>query len=110
MCSKQRFMEKLCRVESHDHFSFLQDPYVQMYLSVCDREIRHLGRQSFHTNFSLDHPIEEVGRLLSATLLRHTHLTPQLIEVLEQGKMLEMVKMEKFSEILLTALLFSIVS
>ncbi|XP_071532835.1 E3 ubiquitin-protein ligase HERC2 isoform X2 [Panulirus ornatus] len=62
-----------------------QDPYVQMYLSMCDREIRHSGRHSLHTNFSLDHPIEEAGRLLSATLLRHTHLTPQLIEVLEQG-------------------------
>ncbi|KAG0712557.1 putative E3 ubiquitin-protein ligase HERC2 [Chionoecetes opilio] len=63
-----------------------QDPYVQMYLSLCDREIRQSGRHSLHTNFSLDHPIEEAGRLLSATLLRHTHLTPQLIEVLEQGK------------------------
>ncbi|KAK8398901.1 hypothetical protein O3P69_004178 [Scylla paramamosain] len=62
-----------------------QDPYVQMFLSLCDREIRHSGRHSLHTNFSLDHPIEEAGRLLSATLLRHTHLTPQLIEVLEQG-------------------------
>ncbi|XP_042217246.1 E3 ubiquitin-protein ligase HERC2-like isoform X2 [Homarus americanus] len=62
-----------------------QDPYVQMFLSVSDREIRHLGRHSLHTNFSLDHPIEEAGRLMSATLLRHTHLTPQLIEVLEQG-------------------------
>lgn len=64
---------------------FFQDPYVQMYMSLCDREIRHSGRHSLHTNFSLDHPIEEAGRLLSATLLRHTHLTPQLIEVLEQG-------------------------
>ena len=63
-----------------------QDPYVQMFLSLCDREIRHSGRHSLHTNFSLDHPIEEAGRLLSATLLRHTHLTPQLIEVLEQGR------------------------
>ncbi|MPC65234.1 hypothetical protein E2C01_059367 [Portunus trituberculatus] len=63
-----------------------RDPYVQMFLSLCDREIRHSGRHSLHTNFSLDHPIEEAGRLLSATLLRHTHLTPQLIEVLEQGR------------------------
>ncbi|XP_064088356.1 putative HERC2-like protein 3 [Macrobrachium nipponense] len=62
-----------------------QDPYVQMYLSICDREIRHSGRHALHTNFSLDHPIEEVGRLMSATLLRHTHLTLQLIEVIEQG-------------------------
>lgn len=80
---------------------------MQMYLSVCDREIRHLGRQSFHTNFSLDHPIEEVGRLLSATLLRHTHLTPQLIEVLEQGEMLEM---KQFWEFLMTTLLYNILS
>ncbi|XP_042876756.1 E3 ubiquitin-protein ligase HERC2-like isoform X6 [Penaeus japonicus] len=62
-----------------------QDPYVQMFLSICDREIRQSGRHSLHTNFSLDHPIEEVGRLVSATLLRHTHLTAQLIEVIEQG-------------------------
>lgn len=57
-----------------------------MFLSICDREIRQSGRHSLHTNFSLDHPIEEVGRLVSATLLRHTHLTAQLIEVIEQGK------------------------
>ena len=58
---------------------------MQMFMSLCDREIKDSGSHPLHTNFPLDHPIEEVGRQLTATLLRHNNLTPQLIEVIEQG-------------------------
>lgn len=58
---------------------------MQMFLSLCDKEVRHFAFHTPHTNFALDHPIEEVGRQLSATLLKHNNLTPHLIELIEQG-------------------------
>ncbi|XP_076028585.1 E3 ubiquitin-protein ligase HERC2 isoform X2 [Oratosquilla oratoria] len=62
----------------------VQEPYVQMYLSMYDKEVRGI-KSTLHTSFTLDHPVEESGRLLTATLLKHTNLAPQMVEVIEQG-------------------------
>lgn len=62
-----------------------------MFLSFCDKEVRNSAFHTPHTNFAFDHPIEEVGRQLSAVLLKHNSLTPQLIEIIEQGKFVKII-------------------
>jgi E3 ubiquitin-protein ligase HERC2 len=39
-----------------------------------------------HGDFSVDHPVEEVGRLLMALLIKHQGLGFQVIALIDQGK------------------------
>lgn len=63
----------------------LHDVYVQVFLKIIDKEVRSSMLNNIHMNFTQEHPIEEVGRHLTATLLKHNNLTPRLIEIIEQG-------------------------
>jgi E3 ubiquitin-protein ligase HERC2 len=39
-----------------------------------------------HGDFPVDHPVEEVGRLLMALLIKHQGLGFQVIALIDQGK------------------------
>jgi E3 ubiquitin-protein ligase HERC2 len=39
-----------------------------------------------HGDFPVDHPVEEVGRLLMALLIKHQGLGYQVITLIDQGK------------------------
>ena len=53
----------------------LADPRLKAFLAVVDRACRSL-RLMIHMNFPPDHPIEEMGRVLLALLVRYQGLEP----------------------------------
>ncbi|XP_049844846.1 E3 ubiquitin-protein ligase HERC2 [Schistocerca gregaria] len=61
----------------------LTDPYVQTFLAIveCHCKIHHLMS---HGEFSPEHPVEEVGRLLMAVLIKHLGIECQVIDLIEQ--------------------------
>ena len=65
--------------------NILQDPYVRTFLSVVERHCK-LHHLMMHGDFSVDHPVEEVGRLLMALLIKHQGLGFQVIALIDQGK------------------------
>ena len=53
----------------------LSDPRVRAFLSVVERSCRELHLM-IHMNFPPDHPIEEMGRVLLALLIRYQVCPP----------------------------------
>jgi E3 ubiquitin-protein ligase HERC2 len=66
-------------------FNILQDPYVRAFLSIveCHCKVHPL---MMHGDFPADHPVEEVGRLLMAVLIKHQGFGFQVIALIDQGK------------------------
>jgi E3 ubiquitin-protein ligase HERC2 len=66
-------------------FNVFQDPYVCAFLSIVERhcKVHHL---MMHGDFPADHPVEEVGRLLMAVLIKHQGFGFQVIALIDQGK------------------------
>ena len=56
----------------------LSDPRVKAFLSVVERSCRELHLM-IHMNFPPDHPIEEMGRVLLALLIRYQVCPPTQI-------------------------------
>ncbi|CAL1526855.1 unnamed protein product, partial [Lymnaea stagnalis] len=65
--------------------SRIQDPTVKMFLALVDKYCRthHL---LFPFDFPSDHPVEEVGRLLMAVLLKHCDLGYVVLSMVEHGQ------------------------
>uniref|UniRef100_A0A2C9K806 HECT-type E3 ubiquitin transferase n=1 Tax=Biomphalaria glabrata TaxID=6526 RepID=A0A2C9K806_BIOGL len=65
--------------------SRIQDPTVKMFLTLVDKYCRthHL---LFPFDFPSDHPVEEVGRLLMAVLLKHCDLSYVVLSLVEHGQ------------------------
>ncbi|XP_012936715.1 E3 ubiquitin-protein ligase HERC2 [Aplysia californica] len=65
--------------------SRVQDPTVKAFLSMVDKYCRthHL---LFPFDFPSDHPVEEVGRLLMAVLLKHCDLGYVVLGLVEHGQ------------------------
>ncbi|XP_023713900.1 E3 ubiquitin-protein ligase HERC2 [Cryptotermes secundus] len=59
------------------------DPYVRAFLSIVERhcKVHHL---MMHGDFPADHPVEEVGRLLMAVLIKHQGFGFQVIALIDQ--------------------------
>ncbi|XP_068082847.1 E3 ubiquitin-protein ligase HERC2 [Anabrus simplex] len=59
------------------------DPFVQAFLGVLERHCKHHHLMT-HGDFSHEHPVEEVGRLLTAVLIKHLGLGYQVVAVVDQ--------------------------
>nr|CAD7427832.1 unnamed protein product [Timema monikensis] len=61
-----------------------QDSYVQCYLSLVERQCKqhHL---MIPGDFSQEHPVQEVGRLLTAVLIKHHGLGALVLALIEQA-------------------------
>lgn len=60
---------------------------MRTFLSMVDRHCKQHHFMS-HMDFSPDHPVEEMGRLLMALLLKHHSLGQHAISLIEQGKVI----------------------
>ena len=58
----------------------LLDPSVKAFLSITDRICKDLHLM-IHMNFPPDHPIEEIGRVLLALLIKYLGLEPQMVKM-----------------------------
>lgn len=58
------------------------DPQVNAFFTIIDR---YCKQQHFmaHVDFSVEHPVEEIGRLLTAVLIKHLHLGSVIISIVE---------------------------
>ncbi|XP_076284957.1 E3 ubiquitin-protein ligase HERC2 isoform X1 [Lasioglossum baleicum] len=59
------------------------DPQVHAFLTIVDKYSK-ANNLLAHTEFSGDHPVEEVGRLLMAVIVKHLRLGYQAIETIDQ--------------------------
>lgn len=59
------------------------DIHVQAYLAIVDRHCKGNNLLS-HVDFSGDHPIEEIGRLLMAVVIKHQSLGYQTVALVEK--------------------------
>ncbi|PSN29480.1 E3 ubiquitin-protein ligase HERC2 [Blattella germanica] len=59
------------------------DPYVRTFLSIVERHCK-LHHLMVHGDFAPEHPVEEVGRLLMALLIKHQGLGFQVISLIDQ--------------------------
>lgn len=69
----------------HYVFLFYQDSYVIAFLAVVEQ---HCKQNNFLTrvDFSFEHPVEEISRVLFAVLLKHLGLAYMLIPILDACK------------------------
>lgn len=64
---------------------FYQDSYVIAFLAVVEQ---HCKQNNFLTrvDFSFEHPVEEISRVLFAVILKHLGLAYMLIPILDACK------------------------
>lgn len=74
--------------------SRLSDPRVSAFLAIVDQYCKHNNFMT-HVDFSFDHPVEEIGRVLYAVLIKHLGLGYILLPLLEQYLMQHNVKLNK---------------
>ncbi|XP_012287916.1 E3 ubiquitin-protein ligase HERC2 [Orussus abietinus] len=70
------------------------DAYVQAFLTIVDRYNKANNLLS-HVDFSGDHPVEEIGRLLTAVIIKHLALGHQTIALIDQEVMEGNAKLTK---------------
>ncbi|XP_021378315.1 E3 ubiquitin-protein ligase HERC2-like isoform X2 [Mizuhopecten yessoensis] len=71
------FLQSLAEGRTQDHFT-------KSFLGIMEK---YFKQHMLHIDFHHDHPIEEVGRLLIALLLRHHDLGHVAISLVEHGQM-----------------------
>lgn len=64
--------------------TYKSDTYVQAFLAIVDRYCKANNLLS-HVDFCGDHPVEEIGRLLMAVIVKHLALGHQTIALVDQG-------------------------
>lgn len=74
--------------------SRLSDPRVSAFLAIVDQYCKHNNFMT-HVDFSFDHPVEEIGRVLYAVLVKHLGLGYILLPLLDQYLMQHNVKLTK---------------
>nr|XP_022328228.1 E3 ubiquitin-protein ligase HERC2-like isoform X2 [Crassostrea virginica] len=62
----------------------VQDPAVKIFLTIMEKYLKH--HHLFSLEFPLDHPLEEVSRILLAVLLKHHDLGHAALAIVEQGE------------------------
>ncbi|XP_077868707.1 E3 ubiquitin-protein ligase HERC2-like [Saccoglossus kowalevskii] len=62
----------------------MQDPHAKTFLSYCERYCKH-HNLTMPIDFPNDHPVEEVGRLLMACLMRHLDLGHAALALVEHS-------------------------
>ncbi|GFU31029.1 e3 ubiquitin-protein ligase HERC2, partial [Nephila pilipes] len=77
---KQYFLQNMA--ESH-----LNEPLVKKFLHLT-QEFSREHHITVHLNFPADHPVEEVGRLLTAVLLKHLRLGEMCVSLAENANSL----------------------
>ncbi|GAB6021505.1 E3 ubiquitin-protein ligase herc2 [Chamberlinius hualienensis] len=73
--------------------SRLNDISVKTFLSVIGHYCREM-HLIVHMEFPLDHPVEEVGRLLLAVLIKHHNLSSLAVSIVEQSLVSENVSIQ----------------
>lgn len=61
----------------------MSDPQISAFFKVVER---YCKQQHFmtHVDFSVEHPVEEVGRLLTAVLIKHLYLGTIVLHIVER--------------------------
>lgn len=79
----------------------ISDSQVDALIDIIDR---YCKQQHFmaHVDFSMEHPVEEVGRLLTAILIKHLQLGQIVLSLVESELGKEVIKEipKKFSEVI----------
>lgn len=74
--------------------SRLSEPRVSAFLAIVDQYCKHNNFMT-HVDFSFDHPVEEIGRVLYAVLIKHLGLGYTLLPLLDQYLLQHNVKLIK---------------
>jgi E3 ubiquitin-protein ligase HERC2 len=63
----------------------ITDPMVSTWFAICEKICKE-NHLIWHQEFSSEHPVMELERLLTAVLIRHQNLGNLLLAVIDSGK------------------------